>query len=348
MATLTETAITARKLIRYTFYFVIMVVVARFLFGVGVSLFQQLFPAGPPPPTVGFGLLPPLPFPEQQRTLPELSYTLETPTGGLPAFPEQLPVYFMPRNSIDLFTEDRARERASKMGYTTAPLELSDTIWRFNHPGAPATMQTNVVSKVYSVSYNLAFDPSPIAARVPTPSAATSAVQSFFGLAEPFPGDLTGRVQHDFLRVEGQNLVSAISLSEANFIKVNFFRSDINELPAVTPNPSESNVWAIVSGSSGVGQIVSAEFKYYPMDTTQPQTYPLREPAKVYEELLNGGGYIANLGTNIDGNIVIRRVYMAYYDPGVQYNFYQPVVVFEGDNDFVAYVPAVSPEFYSE
>jgi hypothetical protein len=37
---------------------------------------------------------------------------------------------------------------------------------------------------------------------------------------------------------------------------------------------------------------------------------------------------------------------MAYYDPDVLSQYFQPIVVFEGDGGFVAYVPAVTAEYY--
>ena len=348
MASLTETAIIARKTIRYTIYFIIAVVVARFLFGVGVNLFNSLFPAGPPPPTVGYGRLPPLPFPEVTRELPEITYSIETPDGGLPGVPEQARVFFMPRNSVDLFTEDRAISQAAALGYTAPPLELSQTLFRFNHPVAPATLQMNIVSGVYSTSYNLAFDPSPLQTITPAPSAATAAAQTYFGTPRPFPEDLAGEIQTEFLRVEGQNLVSAISLSEADFVKVNFYRTPIDEIPAVTADPNESNIWAIVSGADSPGNIIASEFKYYEIDQTQWHTYPLKNATTALEDLLSGSGHVADLGLNVDGEVTIRRVFIAYYDPGVQYGFYQPVFVFEGDDGFVAYVPAITSEFYGE
>ena len=46
--------------------------------------------------------------------------------------------------------------------------------------------------------------------------------------------------------------------------------------------------------------------------------------------------------------IKIRRIYLAYYDAGIYTEFLQPIYVFEGDNDFVAYTPAITSNYYSE
>jgi hypothetical protein len=51
--------------------------------------------------------------------------------------------------------------------------------------------------------------------------------------------------------------------------------------------------------------------------------------------------FLASFGT-------VRKIYLAYYDAGVYTEFYQPVFVFEGDKDFVGYVPAVTTDYYGE
>jgi len=58
-----------------------------------------------------------------------------------------------------------------------------------------------------------------------------------------------------------------------------------------------------------------------------------------------GKGYIANLGESQSGNIVIRNVSLAYYDADQPQNFLQPIYVFEGDNNFIGFVPAVSSQW---
>ena len=77
-------------------------------------------------------------------------------------------------------------------------------------------------------------------------------------------------------------------------------------------------------------------------------TYPLKTASEAWEDLKSGKGFIANLGDNNEGVLKIRRVYLAYYDAGVYTEFYQPIVVFEGDNKFTAYVPAVDSQYYGK
>jgi len=71
----------------------------------------------------------------------------------------------------------------------------------------------------------------------------------------------------------------------------------------------------------------------------------LKTAQVAFEDLKVGKGYIANIGLNKDGKVVIRRIYLAYFDPNIPSSFYQPVIVFEGDRSFLAYVPAITDAY---
>src|SRR5690348_4930580 len=96
MATLGETAIIARKGIKYGAGALIVLIVGRVILSGIVSYWKVLHPAPPPPPDVKFGKLPKLEFPQIEQPT-GLTYKLETPTGGLPSsLPGQFKVFFMP------------------------------------------------------------------------------------------------------------------------------------------------------------------------------------------------------------------------------------------------------------
>ena len=103
-------------------------------------------------------------------------------------------------------------------------------------------------------------------------------------------------------------------------------------------------------GLSGIRdrKVLAGQFHYFPVDEDSGSTYPIRSALSAWEDLQNGLGFVASMGDLGDGEAVtIRRVYLGYYDPGEPYDFFQPVVVFEGDNGFVAYVPAIASDYYS-
>ena len=71
----------------------------------------------------------------------------------------------------------------------------------------------------------------------------------------------------------------------------------------------------------------------------------MKPSSTAWEELQAGRGFIARYPTNGAISIVVRQVYLGYYDSFDPQMYLQPVFVFEGDNGFLAYVPAVIPEW---
>jgi hypothetical protein len=350
MTSLTRIAITARKIIRYGIFLIIFLIVGKILLDACISIYKKVFPAPPPPPTVKYGKLTQIPFPGSSPSA-TLTYTLETPEGGLPTnIPAQAKVYFMPKVSPNLLSLDAAKATAGALSFGTSPQQISDTVYVFNNPRAPAALQMNIVTGTFSISYNLAQDTSPLTIKPPIAEVAASEFRSILSGANILPEDLTGPTTSKYLKLTGGQLASALSLSESDMVKVNLFRKNYDNLPSVTGIPDQANVWAIISGSGIREQkVIAAEDHYFAVDETQYSTYPIKTPAEAFSELQANQAYIAALGLNKDGDsLKIRRVYLAYFDPGSVTEFYQPVYVFEGDNGFTAYLPAVTSAYYGQ
>jgi hypothetical protein len=348
MTKLTQISIITRKIIRYSIFGIIGIIILRGAILAGYKIYRYYFPAPPPPPTVSFGKLPALPFPK--RDFPtNLQFKLETPTGELPKFPYSLKVFFMPKIFPTLLSLDETTKKAVNLGFDGEGLQLTETVYSFKNTKAPSELKISIATGVFSISYNLIEDPSPLTKRPPVPEVASTKARGFLSRANLLAKDLSGPTITEPVRIEGTKIIGAGSLSEANFVKVNFFRKDYDNYPAVTPDAEEANVWLIVSGESQrEKEIIGAEYKYFPVDETKFATYPIKTAQKAWEELQSNKAFIANLGENKDQIITIRRIYLAYYDAGVRVDFYQPVVVFEGDKGFKAYVPAVTSEYYGE
>ncbi|HKC05200.1 MAG TPA: hypothetical protein VKC54_05015 [Patescibacteria group bacterium] len=348
MTSLTQIAISARRAIRYTVFGIIFLIVGKFVLDASVAIYLKIFPPPPPAPTIKFGKLTKIPFPKVDNPA-KLSYTLETPQGGLPTdIPTQAKVFFMPKPNSSLLALDVAKERAKAMGFTSDPIPESDTIYKFTNPNFPAMIEMNIISGTFSISYDLSADRSPIALKPPVAEVAASEFRSLLSGANILPDDLSGPTTHVFYKLSSGKLDPALSLSESDVVKINLFRKNYDNLPSLTGSPNEGNVWAIVSGSSTrEQQVIASEYHYYPVDETQFSTYPLKTAAQAFSELQSGSGFIADIGLNKDGDTLkIRRIYLAYFDPESESDFYQPVYVFEGDNGFTAYLPAVTSTYY--
>lgn len=354
MANLTQVAITARKVIRYTIYFIVFLTVGRILLSAGVSIYLKMFPPAPPSPTVKFGKLTKIPFPTGSTT-PKLTYTLETATGTFPTdIPTQVKVYFMPKVNSNLLSLDTAKTKAVALGFDDPnPQQESDSLYKFKNPSFPSTMEINIITGAFSISYDLTADKTPISSRPPVAEIAASEFRGALSDANVLAEDLSGPMIPGYLKLKNGKLANALALSESDVVKVNLFRKPYDNLPSVTADPTQSNVWAIISGGQQKNQqIIAAEYHYYSVDESQYSTYPIITPQEAFNELQTGKAYVASMGQYKDSDsLKIRKVYLAYFDPGIASDFYQPVYVFDsGENDpgnsFIGYLPAVSPNYY--
>lgn len=348
MTTLTEASIASRKGVRYTIYFIIFFIIARSLLIASISLYKKVFPPAPAPATVAFGKLSKIPFPEFQKKT--INFGLETSSGDIPVFPDKAKVYFMPKVSSNLLSLDFATEKAKRLGFDSEPQQITESLYRYNHKTAPANLETNIVTGAFSISYDLNVDPTPLNLHPSQPEVALTSIKSYLSSASLLPADLTGPNESQYLKTEGGGFIPALSLSDASLVRIDLFRKNYDELPAVTSKTSESNVWFMVSGVRERGkEIIAGEYHYFPVDESQMATYPIKSGNVAWQEFLAGNYYPASYGTTSDNDsIKIRKIYLAYYDSGVYTEFYQPVYVFEGDKDFVGYVPAVTSDYYGQ
>ena len=349
MASLTHTSIIARKIIRFIIYGIVFIIVARFTILTGIRIYRIFFPEPPPAPTVAFGKLTNLPFPENLAKTENLVFTLETADGKLPEFTDQTRVYFMPKASPNIQGLEFAKQKAVSLGFSPGGRELVETVFLFQNRSSPSTLTMNIVTGIFSISYDLRANLQALNEIPPAADTATSLVRSFLARAQLLVDDLSGPVEHEFIKIEEGRFVTALSQSDGKITKINLFRKSFDDLPSVTLNPDEANVWFMISGSRNrADQFIAAEYHYYPIDEEQSSTYPIKTSEKAWKELTGGKGYVVSHADESRIDVTIRNVYLAYLDAGQYTEFFQPVVVFEGDNDFVAYVPAVTSEFYGE
>lgn len=349
MATLTEISIISRKFIRYSIYAIILIIIARFSINIGKDIYKKLKPPKKEPPTVAFGKLPILPFPANPEA--KLNFSLELPEGSLPVFPDRAEVYKMPESKTDIKVLDPAKANAQGLGFDPNGKQLYesiDNVYLFQKKGVPSSLTMNIITGLFSISYNLNEDPSVLNGIPPASEAAISQVHGLLDKAGLLPEDLkNGAPTTYYLKTESGKFVPAVSLSEAQVTKVNIFRKSFGQanITPVTPKMPQANVWFIIAGGRGK-QIIAGEYHYFAIDSSNPATYPIKTSQTAWDELNNGKAFIVNTGENPDGNIIIRKVHLGYYDARQYVKYYQPVVVFEGDNDFYAYVSAITDEYY--
>jgi hypothetical protein len=346
--TLTNITYLGRQAVKFGAIGLVVLIVGRTVIMTSITVWKALNPEPPPPPTVGFGLLPAQRFPTQLASEMPSSYSLETPTGTLPRFGDRAKVYFMPKSTLGLFADQNAREIAADYDFVFEPEVLSTRIyrWKKSQP-LDTTLQLDVQTKQMQLTTNYLSRPDLIGqASLPDDFSAVDKVKSFLrkgNLLAPDIATVAGTIQ--YLRISGSELVEAVSFSDADFLQVDLQRTPIdNFYQFYTPKGTEGIVSAILTGAlSGDSNIVQLYYNYQPIEYDQVHTYPLRSTQEAWQVLQAGQGYIANEGTS--DTAIVRRVFLGYYDDFEEQSYLQPIFVFQGDDGFLGYVPAIDQRF---
>jgi len=347
MATLTETAYQSRRAIKFGAFGLVILIIFKSIFSIGFAYWRKLNPPPAPPPTVSFGKLPQIEFPESSFKEEKLVYRLETTIGGTPNLGDRANVYFIPTKKSSLLALERAKTQARKMGFSGEVKKISETVyqWQKEEPFL-TTLKMDIINGNFTIQKNWQEDQTLLVERMlPIKEQAIIEAKNFLQTSGFPTEDLqVGEANVSFLRFIAPNLVPAISLSEADFVKVNLFRKNLNDLPLLHSKPKEALISILFSGSRNrEKRILEVNYTHFPITEETFSTYPLKTSTQAWEELKTGEGFIANLG-EAEKEVVIRKIYLAYFENSSPQNYLQPIYVFESSNDFVAYVSAISSE----
>jgi len=344
--TLTDVTYIGRQVVKFGSIAIVALIVGRTLLTAFIAYWQATHPPPPPPPTVGFGILPSMVFPESKAQ--PIEYTLETATGILPNFGDRAKVFFMPKSSLSLLSDDRVKQIASGYGFVFTPQVLNTTTYRWSK-SRPLESTLEIDSQTLAMKLQTDFLSRPELLSVnnlPDGTSALSQVKEMLDSASLLEDDLaTASGEIVYLKALGGELQEAVSFSDADFIEVDLNRTPIDDQWRMfTQEGYKGSVHAIVSGGLGGGDsVVSLEYNYHPVDYSQVHTYPLRTTDSAWRLLQAGEGYVADTGST--DSVIIRNVYLGYYDSFEEQTYLQPIYVFEGDQGFLGYVAALDPKY---
>jgi len=347
MATLTETAESTKKFIKIGGIGLIVFLIFKLGWFIFDSYIKVVNPPPPPPATVSFGKLPAIEFDEKLH--PELTLRLETPSGGTPNLGDRASIYLMPTFRSSFMALDEAKVIAKKMNFNNEPKEITERRYRWEDESfLPSILEMDIINGSFSLKRNWQADPTILSDKqLPGKEQTEIEAKNFIQQIGLSNNELSkARVVITYLTFSAGQYQKAVSLSEADFVQADLFRSDIDENTVMTQDPTKGVVRIIFSGSTeSQKRIIQVDYNYFPVDLTQSGTYPIKTASQAWRELQTRQGYIASLGENTGEVIAIRRIYLAYYDGDVSNGFLLPVIVFEGDNGFFGYVQAIMNEW---
>lgn len=339
-----------RLLVKYGLAFLVFLMVGRVLLNAFVAYWKAIHPEPPPPPTVGFGVLPPLFFPPQDTTDQPSAYVLEMPYG-IQEITDRAKVFLVTKSSASLLADQKTKEIAAKYGFIFAPEVISDELYRFTK-NAPLEMSLEMSPVDFSFSLRSNFLSRPdlltTSGLLPEPFEAVDQVKKFAVTAGLLGDDIaTSSGKVSFLRSIGGELKPALSLSDAHFLQVDLNRAPIDTLYKVYTSAGEQGVISakLSAAFSGNSAVMEMDYYYRQVDYLNFETYPLRSARSAWNVVQSGQAFVVG-GAGLK-EAVVREVELAYYDSFTEQSYLQPIYVFKGDANFMALVSAIDPTFIS-
>ncbi|HEY5600550.1 MAG TPA: hypothetical protein VIK81_00500 [Patescibacteria group bacterium] len=346
MSSLTDTALTTKKFLLGAAIFTIGAIILWTVFGLGRQLYRAINPPPPPAFEVKFGKIAPIQFSvsEEATTSAAFTYQLDTVDGKTPNLGDRAKVFPIVRPLPSLLAVERASEKLNRTGFKNPPTAINDRIYLYTDPeDNKRTIKYDVVSNQFNLSYNFVGDAEFLQkGQNFSTEEATRIARSLLSSLQVFEKDLEkGEIKTSLYKIEGDKISPALSLSEADFIRVNFYREQLDEkIPLISDSFDKAPVSILVSSLSNLKkQIVQVDYNYLLIDRDTGSTYPIKTSTKAYQELEQGFGFVINKSRL--GGVTIRNITLGYLDPRILQDYIQPVYVFEGDNNFLAVVPAV-------
>ena len=349
MASLTVVAYQSRKIIKYGGFGIVGLVV---VYSLVMGIIEAYLRANPPyvPPTVKYGRIDKVVFPEKKFGAKQ--FTLELPEDKLPTIKDQARVYIIYQPTSNILALEYGVRTAKAMGFTSKPKEAGTGIYEFDNAITKQKLTLNTLDGSFRLTYPYQEDQLLMTVgQVPDKAGAIEASKLFLEAADKWNEELeTGEKKISFWKIDYDGLRAVASQSEANVTRVDLYRLAIpyyqgeTDAKIVNSEVGRATISLMVSGSSVESKkMIEVDYKYHDIDRESFSTYPIISPEEAWAELQKGN-YWPAFDVSAE-KVAIRRVYLAYYEPIVLTNYFQPVYVFEGDGNFVAYVPAVTLKY---
>ncbi len=351
MPNLTETAHKARQVVKFGGFGFAGLLFIWLVGSNAIRIWRIINPAPPPPPSENFGRLEPINFPESK----ELRYDLQTPTGEIEEFTTQIKVFYSPALRSRFLDVERAIELARMLGFLFEPEHPTEGTFRWQKDSpVPMTLEVELATTNFSLNKQWQAEPKLLQKkRFISDQQSIIDAQSFLRAAGVMKNDLSGNEKVSYYKASNKQLTNALSLSEADFVRVDFFRQTYQELDEndevivehefYSITPDQGLVWVMLSGSRETDlKVIKTEYDYRPVEYSESGTYGLKSAQQAWEDLQSGEGYVARY--NGVGTAVVRRVKLGYLEPLEGSEYVKPVYVFTGDEGLIAYVSALEEE----
>lgn len=257
-------------------------------------------------------------------------------------------VYFIPKPTATFGFISQIYLMAETMGIDTETTQhtLRDTTATFDD--GKRKLEININN--YNFNYDFVFTPDDInfeTTTIPGSDKLESDATGILSRINRYPPELAqGKKNIIYLSFnpETKALTTLKSPEGSNMAEVDIYRPDIDGYPMVTSTYYNSPNYVLFAFDRESLKVVRAQISLLEHSIDQVGVYPIKTSTQAWQEFNTGSGFIVS-ATSESGEVKIKKIFLAYYDPDVYQEYLQPVYVFLGENNFVGYVPAVTSEY---
>jgi hypothetical protein len=346
MFTLSQASYDTKEILKWGGLFIAGLVIVVVFIQTFLVVKEAIFPTPPPKPTVAFNKLNPQLFPVD-NTGKKLTYKINTLSGSLPSFPNQTKIFKIQTFTPDLLSLKNAETKVLAAGFASNPTQVSNTIYEWTNTdfaGLTQKIKMDIINNNFTLTSDFISNQTIFSKDLLNEKDSIVAATKYMSQINTLPSDIdTGKTKTKFLTIQNGLLVPSTSLSDSKGIEVDYFQKDVNGMPIVYDKPNSSSLKFLVGPD---GEILQAEY-FYQTPTNESATYPIKTSAIAYDDLQKGFAYIASHDGS-STSVSINNAFLAYYMSNQAQNFLMPVIVFQGSDNFTAYVPAVTDEWINK
>jgi hypothetical protein len=234
MFTLSQASYDTKELLKWGGLFIGGLVVVIIFIQLFLMVKNAIFPTPPPKPTVVFGKLDPQLFPPSV-TDKKLTYKINTLTGALPSFKDQLKVYKIKTFPPDLLSLQNASNKVEAVNFKSTPIKISETNYEWTNTdplGLNQTINMNTVNNNFSLTSDFLASPSAISGALSNEADSIKTATDYLSKINTLPTDIdTTNAKTSFVAAQNGAFVPVSSLADANAVRVDLFQKDVDTLP---------------------------------------------------------------------------------------------------------------------
>jgi hypothetical protein len=277
-----------------------------------------------------------------------INFILDTIEGRPITATEEAQVFFLPQPIAKLNYRQKIYLMAKNFGFDTelTKHQLNGKIATFSD--GQRKLEIDITNYNFFYDYQFASQSSLFQQTIiPPPKEIENKAISFLKSVSRYPEELSvGRTNILYFYYQPDlNTFSVVEKPQlANAVEIDFFRPNIGDFSFISPKFPNSHNFVLMVFYPESFKVLRAQIKFFEKSADQVGIYPVKTGDLAWEELTKGKGIVLANPKN-QKDITIKSMVFSYLDPDFYQPYLQPVYLFLGEDNFAAYVPAVSSDY---